>query len=46
MKAQASDGERESIANSIIVNDKDESSLLKQVESIWSKLQNLNGSIQ
>jgi dephospho-CoA kinase len=46
IKAQASDGERESIANSIIVNDKDESSLLKQVESIWSKLQNLNGSIQ
>lgn len=45
MKAQASDAERESIANSIIVNDKDESSLLKQVESIWSKLQNLNGSI-
>lgn len=46
MNAQASDAERESIANSIIVNDKDESSLLKQVESIWSKLQNLNGSIQ
>lgn len=46
MTAQASDAERESIANSIIVNDKDESSLLKQVESIWTKLKNLNGSIQ
>jgi dephospho-CoA kinase len=45
MKAQASDAERESIAHSIIVNDGDESSLAKQVESIWVKLQNLNGSI-
>jgi dephospho-CoA kinase len=46
LKAQASDTDRESIAHSIIVNDADESSLLKQVESIWQKLQNLNGSMQ
>lgn len=44
IKAQASDTERESIADSVIVNDSDFSSLTKQVEDIWSKLREINRS--
>jgi dephospho-CoA kinase len=42
IEAQASDLERESIANSIIRNDKDELHLRNQVESTWLELENLN----
>ena len=42
IEAQATDLERESISNSIILNDKDESHLRDQVESIWLELENLN----
>lgn len=42
IEAQATDLERESISNSIIRNDKDESHLRDQVESIWLELENLN----
>jgi dephospho-CoA kinase len=42
IEAQANDLERESISNSIIRNDKDESHLRDQVESIWLELENLN----
>ena len=42
VEAQASDLERESISQSIIQNDKDESHLRNQVESVWLELQNLN----
>ncbi len=44
IKAQASDTERESIADSVIVNDNDLASLTKQVEDIWSKLKEINRS--
>lgn len=44
IKAQASDAERESIADSVIVNDNDLASLTKQVEDIWSKLKEINRS--
>ena len=44
IKAQASDTERESIADSVIVNDSDLASLTKQVEDIWSKLREINRS--
>ena len=42
IEAQATDLERESISNSIIRNDKDESHLRDQLESIWLELENLN----
>jgi dephospho-CoA kinase len=42
IEAQASDLERESIAYSIIRNDKDELHLRNQVESTWLELENLN----
>jgi dephospho-CoA kinase len=42
IEAQATDFERESISNRIIRNDKDESHLRDQVESIWLELENLN----
>ena len=42
IEAQANDLGRESISNSIIRNDKDESHLRDQVESIWLELENLN----
>lgn len=42
IKAQASDVERESISDSVIVNDNDLTSLTKQVEDIWSKLTEIN----
>ena len=42
IEAQANDLERESISNSTIRNDKDESHLRYQVESIWLELENLN----
>ena len=42
IEAQATDLELESISNSIIRNDKDESHLRDQVESIWLELENLN----
>ena len=42
IEAQATDLERESISNSTIRNDKDESHLRDQVESIWLELENLN----
>ena len=42
IKAQASDAERESISDSVIVNDNDLASLTKQVEDIWSKLTEIN----
>ena len=42
IEAQANDLERESISNSTIRNDKDESHLRDQVESIWLELENLN----
>ena len=42
IEAQATDLERESISNSIIRNDKDESHLRNQVESTWLELENLN----
>lgn len=42
IEAQANDLERESISNSIIRNDKDESHLRDQLESIWLELENLN----
>lgn len=44
MKAQASDTDRESIADSIIINDKGEDSLFTQVETIWHKLEDANRS--
>ncbi len=44
IKAQASDTERESIADSVIVNDNDLASLTKQVEDIWSKLKEIKRS--
>ena len=42
IEAQANDLGRESISNSTIRNDKDESHLRDQVESIWLELENLN----
>ncbi|MEY3890670.1 MAG: dephospho-CoA kinase [Actinobacteria bacterium] len=42
IKAQASDAERESISDSVIVNDNDLASLTKQVEDIWIKLTEIN----
>ena len=42
IEAQATDLERESISNSIIRNDKDESHLRDQLESIWLELENLH----
>lgn len=42
IEAQANDLGRESISNSIIRNDKDESHLRDQLESIWLELENLN----
>ena len=42
IEAQATDLERESISNSIIRNDKDESHLRDQLEGIWLELENLN----
>lgn len=42
INAQASDSDRESIADSIILNDKDVQTLSKKVEDIWHKLQELN----
>ena len=44
MKAQASDSDRESIADSVIINDKGEDSLFTQVETIWHKLEDANRS--
>ena len=44
MKAQASDTDRESIADSVIINDKGEDSLFTQVEVIWHKLEDANRS--
>ena len=44
MKAQASDTDRESIADSVIINDKGEDSLFTQVEAIWHKLEDANRS--
>jgi dephospho-CoA kinase len=44
MKAQASDADRESIADSVIFNDKGEDSLFAQVEVIWHKLEDANRS--
>jgi dephospho-CoA kinase len=44
MKAQASDTDRESIADSVIINDKGEDSLFTQVEAIWYKLEDANRS--
>jgi dephospho-CoA kinase len=44
LEAQATDVERESIADSVISNDASEEKLYSQVESIWNKLKILNSN--
>ena len=44
LEAQATDIDRESIADSVISNDASEENLYSQVESIWNKLKILNSN--
>jgi dephospho-CoA kinase len=42
MQAQATDQEREGIADSVIVNEKSEQEITDQVEEIWEQLLSKN----
>lgn len=44
IQAQATDSQRESIADSVIINEGSEEELLAQVASIWNKLKVLNSN--
>ncbi len=44
MKAQATDTQREAIADDVVVNDGSEQDLLIQVEKVWESLKNKSKS--